>query len=526
LRLDHPGLDIRQISGRSTVALPLDDYILYELHVGTYTPEGTFEAVIPHLDGLARLGVTAVELMPVAQFPGARNWGYDGVDLFAVQNSYGGPEGLRRLVDACHAKGLAVVLDVVYNHLGPEGNYLGDFAPYFDDRYRTPWGPALNFEGPFSDDVRRFFVENALYWIEAFHLDALRLDAVHAILDTSAVPFLEELGEAVHARARELGRRVYLMPESNQNDPRLVLPRERGGMGLDAVWTDDFHHVLHVLLTGERSGYYRDFEGVGDLARSFREGFVYTGRWSPFRRRRHGRPAGGVRAGQHVVFAQNHDQVGNRMRGERLGGLVPFEKQKLAAGVTLLSPFLPLIFMGEEYGETAPFQYFVSHSDPGLIRAVRRGRREEFASFGWEGRVPDPQSEATFRRSRLRHRLKERGRHRTLYEFHRALIELRRSHPALVRLDKKAVEAAPSEGQGALWVRRRAEGEEALAVFHFGDSEAAVSLPPSPNALRKRFDSAERKWGGPGSRLPETLGPGERAELVFLGPGFAIFTNE
>jgi maltooligosyltrehalose trehalohydrolase len=367
--------------------------------VGTFTPEGTFEAIIPHLDELRELGITAVELMPVAQFPGTRNWGYDGVYPFAVQNSYGGPEGLKRLVNACHGRGIAVVLDVVYNHLGPEGNYLWDFGPYFTDRYKTPWGSAINFDGPHSDPVRRLFIENALYWVTEFRMDGLRIDAVHGILDFSAYPFLEELASAVHEKAERLNRRVYVIAESDLNDTRVIRSRELGGYGLDAQWNDDFHHALHTLLTEDQTGYYQDFGRLGDLVKAFREGFVCSGQYSSYRRRRHGNSSRDIPAGCFVVFAQNHDQVGNRMRGERLSQLVCRERMKLAAGVVFLSPFIPLLFMGEEYGETAPFPYFISHSDADLVEAVRRGRREEFAAFGWSQEPPDPQIPMTRRPS-------------------------------------------------------------------------------------------------------------------------------
>ncbi|MBX6363410.1 MAG: malto-oligosyltrehalose trehalohydrolase, partial [Gemmatimonadetes bacterium] len=368
----------------------LADYVIYELHVGAFTPDGTFEAVIPHLERLRDLGVTAIELMPVAQFPGERNWGYDGVFPFAPQSSYGGPAGLRRLVDAAHGLGLAVVLDVVYNHVGPEGNYFGRFGPYFNPAYRTPWGGAINFDGPGSDEVRRYYIENALYWIADFHIDALRLDAVHAIVDLSARPFLAALGRAVHGLAARLGRPAYLIAESDLNDPRLVTPVEDGGYGLDAQWADDFHHALHALLTGERGGYYQDYGTVEDLARAFRTGFVYTGQYSRYRGRRHGARPVSIPAERFVVFAQNHDQIGNRALAERLSSLVPFEGLKLAAATVLLSPFLPLLFMGEEYGETAPFLYFVSHTDPALIEAVRRGRKAEVAPLGGATPAPPP----------------------------------------------------------------------------------------------------------------------------------------
>ncbi|MBZ0305893.1 MAG: malto-oligosyltrehalose trehalohydrolase, partial [Anaerolineae bacterium] len=328
--------------------IPLEDYIFYELHVGTFTPEGTFDAVIPHLPSLKSLGVTAIEIMPIAQFPGTRNWGYDGVYIYAPQNSYGGVDGFKRLVDACHQHGLAVVLDVVYNHFGPEGNYLNDFGPYFTDKYQTPWGTALNFDGAHSDDVRRFFIENALYWITEFHVDALRLDATHAMLDFSAAPFLEVLTAAVHAHASVLNRRVYLIAENDRSDNRLLLPPEVGGAGLDAQWSDDLHHALHTLLTGENAGYYADFGQFRQLVQALQQGFVYGGQYSVFRQRRHGTFSPDLPAHRFVVCTQNHDQVGNRMNGERLSHLVSPEDLKLAAGIVLLSPYLPLIFMGEE----------------------------------------------------------------------------------------------------------------------------------------------------------------------------------
>jgi len=456
--------------------IPLSSYILYELHVGTYTPEGTFDAVIQHLDSLAELGVTAVELMPVAQFPGRRNWGYDGVYPFAVQESYGGPEGLKRLIDACHRRGLAVVLDVVYNHLGPEGNYLSDFGPYFSDRYRTPWGPAVNFDGPHSDEVRRFFRENALHWLREFHADSLRLDAIHGILDFSASPFLADLAAAVRGLRKEENRMVYLIPESDLNDARVVTPPEEGGYGLDAQWSDDFHHALHTLLTGERDGYYADFGGIGHLARAFTDGFVYSGQYSTYRRRRHGNSSLQLPAGKFVVFAQNHDQVGNRRLGDRLARLASFESLKLAAGVVLLSPFLPLLFMGEEYGEVAPFLYFVHHGDDALIEAVRIGRKEEFAAFGWNGEIPDPQDEETFLRSRPDPALRKSGNHALLLELHRELIRIRKIDPVLSLTDREGMEVIPFEKETALVVLRRSGNAQAAAVFHFGDAPATLPL--------------------------------------------------
>jgi maltooligosyltrehalose trehalohydrolase len=515
--------------------IPLRDYVIYEVHVGTFTPEGTFESIIPHLDDLKDLGITAIELMPVAQFPelmpvaqfpGSRNWGYDGVYPFAVQNSYGGPEGLKCLVNACHGKGLAVVLDVVYNHLGPEGNYLGDFGPYFTDRYKTLWGSSINFDGPHSDDVRHFFIENALYWVTEFHVDALRIDAVHAILDFSAQPFLLELASAVHVRSEEINRRVYLIAESALNDTRVIRSPEFGGYGLDAQWNDDFHHALHTLLTGERTGYYQDFGQLRNFAKAFREGFVYSGEYSPYRRRRHGNPSRDIPAHQFVVFAQNHDQVGNRMRGERLSELVCFEKTKLAAGVVVLSPFIPLLFMGEEYGETAPFPYFISHSDPALIEAVRRGRRDEFAAFGWADEPPDPQNERTFLRAKLKHSLRRKGRHKVLLEFNRELLRLRKGIPALANVSKDDMDVLNYEREKILVIRRWRDSDEAVMVFHLGQSPVTINIPFSEGRWEKQMDSADKRWQGTGSQLPgEIMSKGE-VTVSLSAYSFVLFVKE
>jgi maltooligosyltrehalose trehalohydrolase len=503
--------------------LPLEDYLLYEIHVGAFTPEGTLDAIVERLDALRDLGVTAIELMPLAQFPGTRNWGYDGVHPFAVQASYGGPLALKRLVDACHRRGLAVALDVVYNHLGPEGNYLSEFGPYFTDRYRTPWGEAINFDGPWSDEVRRYFIDNALAWITDFHIDALRLDAVHAIVDPSARPFLEELGTRVDERAGQLGRRVQVFAESDRNDARLVRASECGGLGLDGSWNDDFHHAIHALLTGERNGYYRDFGTVADLATAFQENFVYSGQYSAYRRRSHGNSARDIPAHRFVAFAQNHDQVGNRMLGERLGALVSFEELKLAAGLTLLSPFLPLLFMGEEYGETAPFLYFVSHNDRDLIEAVRRGRREEFAAFGWPGAPPDPQAESTFLRSKIDWQLRSAPRHGTLCRFYRELIRLRRSLPALADRNLKNLRAIAREEEKTLVILRSRGPCEALAAFHFGDAAAEVALPAESSVWEKEIDSAEERWLGGGSAAPPRFESGRDRTLTLAPKSFLVY---
>lgn len=504
--------------------LPLEDYIIYELHVGTFTPEGTFEAVIPYLDRLKELGVTAVELMPVAQFSGDRNWGYDGVYPFAVQGSYGGPDGLKRLVNACHRQGMAVILDVVYNHLGPEGNYLKDFGPYFTDRYQTPWGQALNFDGPDSDEVRRFFIENALYWATEFHMDALRLDALHAILDISAYPFIEELSVTFHHQVKNLPRRTYLIGESAANDARLVRPRQQRGFGLDAQWNDDFHHSLHALLTGERTGYYQDFGQLKHLVKAFGEGFVYSGDYSPYYRRRHGTSSRDIPAHRLVVFAQNHDQIGNRARGERLSQLVSFDELKLAAGTVLLSPFVPLIFMGEEYAETAPFAYFVSHSDPALAEAVRKGRQREFAAFGW-GKPPDPQSEATFLNSKLNHRQDE-GQHRVIFEFYRELIRLRRETPALANLSKDSLEVLGYEDDRLLFVRRWSEESQVSLIFNFSEKKLSATLPIPTGRWGKLLDSAHPRWQGEGSIVPPYLDSEGEFTVTLAPKSFTVLDKE
>ena len=481
----------------------LERSIFYEIHVGTYTAQGTFDALIPHIPELVELGITTVELMPVAQFPGSRNWGYDGVYPFAPQNSYGGPEPLQRFVNAAHEHGLSVALDVVYNHLGPEGNYLNAYGPYFTDRYRTPWGQALNFDGAGSDEVRRFFIENALYWLENYHFDALRLDAVHGIFDFSARHFLTEIKNAVGALSKRLGRMIHCIAESDLNDSRLLLNHEQGGYDLDAQWSDDFHHSVHRLLTGEERGYYADFGGIGPLAATLRDGWYYKGQYSHYRQRHHGNSPRGIAASQVVVCNQNHDQVGNRAAGERLSSLVNFESLKLAAGITLLSPFVPLLFMGEEYGETAPFQYFTSHGDPELVEAVRRGRREEFAAFGWEAEkaVPDPQDESTFLRSKPDHSRKSEEPHRTLLRLYQNLIRTRREYD----LGDPAPRSVREIGDSALLVLRQAERSQQLMIFNFGKSPMPLNLPDIPGTWRMVMNSADASWNSPGYDLPDQI---------------------
>ncbi|HKN65778.1 MAG TPA: malto-oligosyltrehalose trehalohydrolase, partial [Gemmatimonadaceae bacterium] len=483
--------------------LGMRDLVIYELHVGTFTPEGTFAAIIPYLRGLRHeLGVTAIEIMPVAQFPGARNWGYDGVELYAVQNSYGGPEGLKQLVDAAHAVGLAVIIDAVYNHVGPEGNYLPLYGPYFTEKYKTPWGPALNYDDADSDEVRRYVVDNALYWVTEYHIDGLRLDAVHGIFDFSAKHLLQEIVEAVHAQGEQLGRQVVVIGESDLNDPKLIRPIEEYGYGLDGQWSDDFHHAVHAALTEETLGYYADFGGIDQVAASLREPFVYAGSFSPHRRRRHGGKSAGLPREKFVVAIQNHDQIGNRASGDRLSTLLAPDQLRLAAALLLLSPYVPLIFMGQEYGETNPFQYFVSHGDPELVKAVREGRRKEFESFGWGDDVPDPQSEETLRRSVLDRDRASRPEHAAVYQLYRDLLALRDEEPML-RPDGASVEV--TESDGCITILRRAVGRgtrgdgsgELLAVFNCTGEPRELALPDaSDNRWSLRLTTDATGYGG------------------------------
>lgn len=473
--------------------IPLDAYIIYELHVGAFTREGTFDAVIAQLDYLADLGVTALELMPVAQFPGERNWGYDGVNPFAPQNSYGGPDGLKRLIDACHSKGLAVVLDVVYNHLGPEGNYLHGFGPYFTDRYRTPWGDAVNFDGPHSDPVRHYFISNALYWITEYHIDALRLDAVHGIYDFGARHILQELAGAVHSLGAALGRRVCVIAESDLNDVRLINPPESGGHGLDAQWNDDFHHALRTLLTGDQAGYYGDFGRFSDLVKGFMEGFVLSGGYSAYRKRRHGSSSAGHAPGKFVVFSQNHDQVGNRMAGERPGEHLDAQQLMLAAATVMLSPYVPLLFMGEEYGETAPFPYFVSHGDRDLVEAVRQGRQQEFAAFAGQGTPPDPQSESTFLSAKLNREQRHHGNHGAIFKFYRELIRLRKECAPFAKLSREDMEVVVCEEEQVLAVIRRSDRGQVFCLFNYSDQARVVQSSLACGTLRFLLDSTGSK---------------------------------
>ena len=476
--VDHSAFTWTDGGWRGGIALA--DAVVYELHVDTFSPEATYEGVIPKLDHLVDLGVTTVELLPVAEYPGRWGWGYDGVDLYAPKSGDGGPEGLKRLVAACHARGLSVIIDVVYNHLGPSGNYLGLYGPYFTDRYGTPWGEAVNLDGPDSDPVREFVIDNALMWLRDYHADGLRLDAVHAIVDTSATHILEELAGRVDELEADLGLPKFLIAESDLNDPRIVADPEVGGYGMDAQWSDDFHHALHAHLTGERAGYYADFGSVAQLAKALRQAFVYDGSYSPHRRRRHGRTPAGIPLTRFLGYLQNHDQIGNRAHGERSSMLLSDGLLKVAAAIVVLGPSVPMLFQGEEWGASTPFLYFTDHDDPDLGKAVTEGRRREFASFGWDpADVPDPQDPETFRRSKLDWDEMADPRHAGLLDWHKRLIALRRS----------TQEAAGAAGGD---VHVDFDEEERWVVLsrgrvtvgaNLGGERATISLPPGDVVL-------------------------------------------
>jgi len=504
--------------------IPLKKMVIYELHTGTFTPEGTFDAIIPRLIDLSEMGITAVEIMPVAHFPGERNWGYDGAYPFAVHTAYGGVDGLKRLIDACHRHGLAVLLDVVYNHLGPEGTYLKDYGPYFTPKYKTPWGDAMNFDGEYSDEVRNYFVENALYWLRDFHIDALRLDAIQGIYDTSAQPFLQELAAKVDDYCRQAGRKHYLIAESDLNDARVLRPRDIGGFEIDAQWSDDFHHALHTLLTGEQQGYYVDFGAIEHLAKALREGFVYSGKYSEHRKRHHGNSCKDQPPHRLLVCTQNHDQVGNRKMGERLSTLVPFETAKLAAGALILSPYIPLIFMGEEYAEEAPFLYFVDLIAPELVQAVRSGYESELQARHRPGKASDPQSPDTFMRCKLSWELRTHGTHKIMLELYRRLITIRSRTPAFADAQRDAQEVTGSEGKRLLFQHRWHDQNHVFLAMSFNDAEAEFEANLPKGSWWKVIDSSEHNWNGPGSTLPEAISCGE--QLVIRPMSFALYERQ
>jgi maltooligosyltrehalose trehalohydrolase len=479
--------------------LPLAEMIVYELHVGTFSPEGNFKGVVSKLPYLKNLGINAIELMPVAQFPGSRNWGYDGVYPYAVQDSYGGIEGLKQLVDEAHRNEIAVILDVVYNHLGPEGNYLNEYAPYFTDKYKTGWGSALNFDDAWCDGVRNYFWQNALMWLDEFHVDGLRLDAVHAIWDFSAKHFIEELKNKVSALEKESGRKKILIAEFDLNNPRYINPSEKGGYNLDGQWIDEFHHALHALITGEKDGYYEDFGEISHLAKAIQDSYVYTGQYSIHRKKNFGvKPDNPYN--QFVVFSQNHDQVGNRLAGDRLTSHLSFEALKLVAATVLFSPHIPMLFMGEEYAETNPFQYFISHTDKQLVELVRKGRKEEFSYFNWKKEIPDPQSEETFKKCKLSWAL-EAPQRQVMLTFYKFLIALRKEHPAMKNSERDTVNVLLASNH-VLAYEKTNDKNKICVVLNFNRTIASIESPMK-GSYNKIFDSASTQWRGPGETKNE-----------------------
>jgi maltooligosyltrehalose trehalohydrolase len=481
--------------------IPRENLVLYELHVGTFTPAGTFDAALERLEELRELGITAIELMPVCQFAGDRGWGYDGVHLFAVQNSYGGPRGLQRFVNACHRTGLAVLLDVVYNHFGPEGNYLGEFGPFITNRHHTPWGGALNFDDSGCDAVRAFVLDNVRHWIRDYHVDGLRLDAVHAIHDESPRNILREIKEVADEEAWQLGRPVHVIAESDLNDVRLLDRASFGGYGLSAQWSDDFHHAVHGVLTGERQMYYADFGRPEQLAKALNETFVYDGCYSVFRGRHHGAPAGRHPGSRFVISIQNHDQVGNRARGDRFATLLNPAQQRLAAGLLLLAPHIPLLFMGEEYGESRPFPFFCSFSDPQIAEAARRGRRQEFAAAGWDDDVPDPQAESTFESAKLSWSWPEGSRQAGLRRLYYDLLTLRRFRLPLSEFPERTADFAENGSIHTAILRLRRHGvcnqktTELVAYFNLTGQPRTLSGEGRP-AAGLRMSSEASGYGG------------------------------
>ncbi len=477
--------------------------VIYELHLGTFTPGpagegGTLDSAIERLDHLVELGIDFVELMPVNEFNGEHGWGYDGVDWYAVHHAYGGPAAYQRFVDACHQRGLGVIQDVVYNHLGPSGNYLPQFGPYLKEGVNNPWGAAINLDGEDSDQVRRYIIENALLWLGEMHVDGLRLDAVHALGDERATHLLEEMAVEVDALSAFVGRPLSLIAESDLNDPRLITPREAGGYGLTGQWSDDFHHALLANLTGDVSGYYADFAGLGSLAKVLEQGFFHDGTMSTFRGRRHGRPVDLTQTPtwRFVVCSDNHDQIGNRPDGSRLATRLTTDQLTIAAALVLLGPFTPMIFMGEEWGASTPWAFFTSHPEPELGEAVSKGRRAEFAKMEWgDVEVPDPQAESTFTDSMLDWSEVAEGQHAELYAAYRDLIRLRRTHPELS--DPRFASTAVAFDDAAGWLRMT-RGDRLTIAVNFGDRDASVPLAGAAETL---FSSGEVEVGGDGVRL-------------------------
>ncbi|MCF8361439.1 MAG: malto-oligosyltrehalose trehalohydrolase [Prolixibacteraceae bacterium] len=501
----------------------LSDYIIYELHSGTFTKEGTLTAIIDKLPYFKLLGITAIEIMPVAQFPGSRNWGYDGVFPFAVQNSYGGYKALQQLTDACHQNGIAVILDVVYNHFGPEGNVLGMYGPYFTDKYKTPWGQAINFDDAGCDGVRDFYIENALMWLRDFHVDALRLDAVHAIKDLGANHFLSELSGRVSELERITKRNYYLIAECDLNDPKYICNRNDCGYGLHAQWVDEFHHALRMTAGEKPTGYYSDFKGIKHLAKAYRDVYVYDGVFSEHRNRTFGASASRLPADKFVVFSQNHDQIGNRMLGERTSKLLSFEMQKLLAGAVLVSPYIPMLFMGEEWSASSPFLYFVSHTNKELIEAVRKGRKEEFKEFHAQGEAPDPQSEETFIKSKIPWQETKNEPHSTMLVYYKALIDFRKKYRDFLTREPGRFEVSCHDSEGVIGLSYRKNKTQLLCVLNFSSSKQQFPDFKGEERLQVLFNSAAPKWKGK-HPLPDEV---NKSMTIQLPPeSITIYSNK
>ncbi|MGC4097008.1 MAG: malto-oligosyltrehalose trehalohydrolase [Nitrospira sp.] len=499
--VNHPSAVLRLEEFQWTDAgwhgMPREDLVFYKLHVGTFTPEGTFDAVIPRLASLCDLGVTAIEIMPVAQFSGTRNWGYDGVHPYAPQHSYGGPHGLHRLVDACHRHGLAVFLDVVYNHIGPEGAYLSEFGPYFTERYQTPWGAGVNYDDRGSDPVRAFVCNNVRMWIRDYHVDGLRLDAVHAIYDLGARHILRDIKDAAESASKARGHIAHIVAESDLNDIRLLLSPDRGGYGVDAQWSDDFHHAVHTCLTGEEHGYYADYGQPAQIAKALTDTFVLDGGYSRSRDRCHGAGNAGLSGDRFVICIQNHDQIGNRASGDRLSTLLSPSARHLAASLLLLAPHLPLLFMGEEYGEPHPFPFFCSFNDPVLIESVRLGRRREFEAFHRDGaHVPDPQAESTFDVSRLTWSWESDPHQSGLRKLYQDLLRARREWPVLRDYVQRTACLLPIANPVLELIRgvQSADPQQSLrALFNLGRDEQPI---PDKSRGRLRWSSEAECYHG------------------------------
>ncbi len=494
--------------------MPLDRMIQYELHTGTFSTEGTFEGVIGRLDYLKDLGVNAIELLPVAQFSGLRNWGYDGVYPFAVHDGYGGAKELMKLVNTCHQKGIAVILDVVYNHFGPEGNYVSNFGEYFSGKYSTPWGEPLNFDDTNSDEVKNYYIQNALMWCRDFHIDGLRLDAVHAIYDFSSEHIMKQLAGKLEQLSQRTEKNYYLIAESNLNDVRYISPYSKGGYGLSGQWSDDFHHAVHALATNERRGYYEDFGNPEQLSKAIKQAFVFDGVYSKYRKKTYGNSTKNNGGEQFVIFSQNHDQVGNRKHGERLISLSSFEMAKLIAGCMFVSPNVPMLFMGEEYGERNPFYYFVSHLDEELNRLVNEGRKEEFKTFfDDKGEALDPASEEAFEQSKLSWDISQEPERQSMYAYYKTLIELRKNHPVLQVPDKEKL-TITEKGKG--FTLHRWQGDRQILVFmNFDQNATELEVPFNQSGnMEKVIDSTSTKWNGKGEISPQRIIAGETIKVA------------